>query len=84
MEPVIAGAVVTVVVSVVNGLVRIAQRIMSASVEKTLITEAGQTNRVRCLTSQAVLTSSAPTPESSDAGPHGYAGGDDRGGRPQY
>lgn len=52
MELVIVGAVVTVAVSVVNGIVEIARRQLDASVERARVTEAAQTARVRCLTGQ--------------------------------
>ncbi|MGI5455610.1 hypothetical protein ACQEWB_21025 [Streptomyces sp. CA-249302] len=52
MDPVIVGAVVTVTVAVVNGTVKIAQRRASAEVEIARITEAGQTDRIRCTTAR--------------------------------
>ncbi len=81
MEPVIAGAVVTVAVSVVNAVVKIAQRRMTASVEIALITEAARTDRVRCLTGQGPA---ARRGRRLKPGPAGRSGGDGRGGRPQY
>jgi hypothetical protein len=41
MEPVITAAVVTVAVSVINAIVRIAQRRLNVSVEMARISEAG-------------------------------------------
>ncbi|CCK32256.1 putative membrane protein [Streptomyces davaonensis JCM 4913] len=48
MDPVIVAAVVTVAVSVVNGVVKVAQQRLTAEVEMARITEAGQTDRIRC------------------------------------
>ncbi|MFJ5262369.1 hypothetical protein ACIQAC_18075 [Streptomyces sp. NPDC088387] len=48
MDPVIVGAAVTVVISVVNGVVKIAQRRSAADVEIARISEAAQTARIRC------------------------------------
>lgn len=81
MEPVIVGAVVTVAVSVVNGIVRIAQRQLNASVEIARITEAAHTARVRCLTGQVAAAprlARRPVPVPADR-----IGGEDRGGRPR-
>ncbi|WAZ19718.1 hypothetical protein STRCI_000793 [Streptomyces cinnabarinus] len=69
MDPVIVAAVVTVAVSVVNGVVKVAQRRLTAEVEIARITETGQTDRIRC------AARPAPT--------HGI-GGARRGGRAQY
>ncbi|MEV0937755.1 hypothetical protein ACIBMX_48655 [Streptomyces phaeochromogenes] len=41
-----------VTVSVVNGIVKVAQRRLNADVEIARITEAGQTDRIRCTTAQ--------------------------------
>lgn len=83
MEPVIVGAVVTVAVSVVKGIVGIAQGRVKASVERMLIAEAAHTDRLRCLISPDALASH-PAHRCSGTVPHGCAGGDDRGGRPQH
>ncbi|WP_328869415.1 hypothetical protein OHT76_04500 [Streptomyces sp. NBC_00287] len=69
MDPVIVGAVVTVAVSVVNGLVKVAQRRLNAEVEIARITETGQTDRIRC--------TARPVPAHRD-------GGGRHGGRAQY
>ncbi|MDH6455502.1 hypothetical protein M2155_008001 [Streptomyces sp. SAI-119] len=81
MEPVIAGAVVTVAVSVVNAVVKIVQRHLTASVEIALITEAARTDRVRCLSGQA---SGSRRGRRLEPGRAGRSGGDGRGRRPQY
>lgn len=81
MEPVIAGAVAAVAVSVVNGAVRIVQRHLNAGVEKARITETGQTERMRCLVGHPTTRTSCPTREAA-AGGHG--GGDGRGGRARH
>jgi hypothetical protein len=52
MDPVIVGAVAAVTVSVVNGIVKVAQRRLNADVEIARIAEAGQTDRIRCTTAQ--------------------------------
>lgn len=81
MEPVIAGAVVTVAVSVVNAVVKIAQRQLTTSVEIALITETARTDRVRCLIRRGSASGRGP---GLKPGPAGRSGGDGRGGRPQY
>ncbi|MEH0416090.1 hypothetical protein [Streptomyces sp. B21-083] len=82
MEPVIATAVVTVAISVVNGIVKMAQRRLNASVEIARITEEGQTDRVRCLTGQSAVQALHPGPVKPD--PAGRSGGDGRGGCRQH
>lgn len=47
MDPVVAGAVVTVLVSIVSGAVKIAHHRLSAEVELARIADAGITERVR-------------------------------------
>ncbi|MBD0710908.1 hypothetical protein BU197_21785 [Streptomyces sp. CBMA291] len=47
MDPVVAGAVATVLVSVVSGTVKIACHRLSAEVELARIADAGVTERVR-------------------------------------
>lgn len=82
MEPVIVGAVVTVAVSVVNAVVKIAQRRLNVSVEIARISETAQTERVRFLARRAVPA--APRrPRRLEAGTAHRSGGDDHGGRPQ-
>ncbi|GHH55476.1 hypothetical protein HNQ79_005568 [Streptomyces candidus] len=82
MDPVTVGAAVTVALSVVSGIVRIAQRRLAARVELARITETGLTDRTRCLTGSAV------TPAGSRPGlglaAHERCGGDRRGGRAQH
>ncbi|MFJ6566095.1 hypothetical protein ACIQNU_01625 [Streptomyces sp. NPDC091292] len=48
MDPVVVGAAVTVLVSGVSGLVKIAHRWLSTEVELARIADAGVTERVRC------------------------------------
>ncbi|HET9379531.1 MAG TPA: hypothetical protein VFP69_01705 [Streptomyces sp.] len=81
MEPVIVGAVAAVAISVVNGVVRIVQRHLSAQVERARITETGQTERMRCLAGHPTtrMPRLSPVPASD-----GRGGGDDRGGRAEY
>ncbi len=80
MEPVIAGAVVTVAVSVVNAVVKIASRQLTTSVEIALITETARTDRLRCLTGQE---SALRRGRRLQLGPAARMGGEGRGGRPQ-
>lgn len=47
MDPVVTGAVVTVLVSIVSGAVKIARHRLSAEVELARIADAGITERVR-------------------------------------
>lgn len=79
MDPVIVGAVVTVAVTVVNGVVKVAQRRLSADVEIARITESGQTDRIRCLTAQDARPGRPARPVPADGN-----GGGRRGGRAQY
>ncbi|MER7406015.1 hypothetical protein ABT373_26865 [Streptomyces sp. NPDC000070] len=76
MDPVIVGAVVTVAVSVANGIVKIAQQRLTAKVEIARITEAGQTDRIRCTT--------APDSRPIPPVPADENGGERHGGRTQY
>ncbi|WP_327434716.1 hypothetical protein [Streptomyces sp. NBC_01236] len=79
MDPVIVGAVVTVAVSVVNGIVKIAQRRLTADVEIARIAEAGQTDRIRCTTAQDSRSGRRSWPASADR-----SGGGSHGGRAQH
>ncbi|WP_079178309.1 hypothetical protein [Streptomyces mangrovisoli] len=79
MDPVIVGAVVTVVVSVVNAMVRVAHRRLAADVEIARITEAGQTDRIRCATAQGPRAVLRTHPTRADR-----SGGGRRGGRPRH
>ncbi|OQR65763.1 hypothetical protein B6E66_01405 [Streptomyces maremycinicus] len=83
MEPVIVGAVVTVAVSVVNAVAKIAQRRLNVSVEIARITETAQTERVRFLTGRAVPAAPYRPGRLDAAGPVHRSGGDDHGGRPR-
>ncbi|NUO42480.1 MAG: hypothetical protein HOV82_10615 [Streptomyces sp.] len=76
MDPVIVGAVVTVAVSVVNGIVKVAQRRLSAGVERARIAEDGQTDRIRSATGR---TAQHPLPARV-----GRNGGSGHGGRAQH
>ncbi len=79
MEPVIIAAVVTVTVSVVNAIVKIAQRRLTVSVERVRISEAAQTERVRFLTGRAAIL--APHCDGRESEPAGGSWGGDRGRR---
>ncbi|WP_427918683.1 hypothetical protein [Streptomyces sp. cg40] len=70
MDPVIVGAVVTVAVSLVNGIVKITQRRVTAAVEIARITEAGQTDRIRCTTAQesGLSRNRGPLPAGGNGG----------------
>ncbi|MFJ2264446.1 hypothetical protein ACIOKD_40260 [Streptomyces sp. NPDC087844] len=81
MEPVITAAVVTVAVSVVNAIVKIAQRRLNVSVEMARISEAAQTERVRCLTGRSVAL--APYRDGREADLADGSGGGERGRRRQ-
>lgn len=77
MEPVITAAMVTVAVSVINAIVKIAQRRLNVSVEMTRISEAARTERVRCLTGRSAAP--APHRDGREAEPAGRSGGGERG-----
>ncbi|WP_404199741.1 hypothetical protein [Streptomyces tauricus] len=77
MEPVITAAVVTVAVSVINAIVKIAQRRLNVSVEMARISETAQTERVRCLTGR--FAASAPRRDGREVEPAGRSGGGERG-----
>ncbi|KDN75899.1 hypothetical protein [Streptomyces olindensis] len=79
MDPVIVGAVVTVAVTVVNGVVKVAQRRLNADVEIARITESGQTDRIRCITAQEDRPGRPVRPVPADRN-----GGGRHGGRAQY
>ncbi|MFD7246839.1 hypothetical protein [Streptomyces massasporeus] len=76
MDPVIVGAVVTVAVSVASGIVKIAQHRLTVKLEMARITEAGQTDRIRCATAPASCCL-LPAPANE-------IGGESRGGSAQY
>lgn len=77
MEPVITAAVVTVAVSVINAIGKITQRRLNVSVELRRISEAAQTERVRCLTERSAAP--APHRDGREAEPAGRSGGGERG-----
>ncbi|MGW1761678.1 hypothetical protein [Streptomyces mirabilis] len=83
MDPVTVGAVVTVAASVVNGIVKIAQRQLNAEVEIARIAEAAQTDRAHCVISWALILGSSPDGHAQLAGPAEQNGGDCHGGCPQ-
>ncbi|MGW1768934.1 hypothetical protein ACWCQL_33435 [Streptomyces sp. NPDC002073] len=76
MDPVVAGAVVTVLVSVISGAVKVVHRRLSADVELARIADEGATARVRYAAPHGAMQESAGTrrlwfaPES-----HGIGGG---------
>ncbi len=82
MEPVITAAVVTVAVSVINVIGKITQRRLNVSVEIARISEAAQTERVRCLTGRSAAP--APHRDGREAEPVGRSGGGKRGRRHQH
>ncbi len=76
MDPVIVGAVVTGAVSVASGIVKIAQQRLTVKLEMARITEAGQTDRIRCVT--------APAFHSLPPAPANEIGGERHGGSAQH
>ncbi|KUH35795.1 hypothetical protein [Streptomyces kanasensis] len=80
MDPVVAGAVVTVLVSVVSGAVKIAYRWLGTEVELARIADEGATARVRYAVPRGAMQESVKdrriwfAPES-----HGPGGGCDGG-----
>lgn len=82
MEPVITAAVVTVTVSIVNAIVKIAQRRLNVSVEIARISEAAQTERVRLFTGRTAIL--APHRDGRESESAGRGGGGGHGGRRQH
>lgn len=82
MEPVITAAGVTVAVSGINAIAKIAQRRLNVSVEMARISEAAQTERVRCLTGRPAAPASHR--DGREAEPAGRSGGGERGRRRQH
>ncbi|MEV4191252.1 hypothetical protein [Streptomyces toxytricini] len=80
MDPVVAGAAVAVLVSVVSGAVKIAYRWLGTEVELARIADEGATARIRYAAPRGAMQESAGarriwfTPES-----HGIGGGCDGG-----
>lgn len=80
MDPVVAGAAVTVLVSLVSGAVKIAHRWLKAEVELARIADEGITARVRYAAPRGAIQESARNRRFRFAPePHGTGGGCDGG-----
>lgn len=78
MDPVVTGAVVTVLVSIVSGAVKIARHRLSAEVELARIADAGITERVRHTVPWGTLQEHAKD-RHVEAATHQSGGGHDGG-----
>lgn len=80
MDPVTVGAVMTVAMSVVNAIVKIAQGHVIADVEIARITAASHSDRSHCATPRALIQESPQGAHARLRGPAGHNGGDCHGG----